>query len=216
MFGKNSIAKIENHPGDELDIVKIFSTIQGEGYYSGHPAIFIRLGGCNLKCFFCDTEFEKFKKISVSEIIDKVKKAIGKDKIKLIIITGGEPLRQPIEKLVNLLIENNYIIQIETNGTIRRKLPKQVHICCSPKIINKEYQINDELIEYIDSFKFIISPQNNYKNIPKLHIKKPVYIQPMDEYNQEKNLINQNLAIKLAKKHGYIISLQTHKYLNIE
>lgn len=216
MFGKNSIAKIENHSGDKLDIVKIFNTIQGEGFYSGHPAIFIRLGGCNLKCFFCDTEFENFKNISIDKILQKVKKEIGKNKIKLIVITGGEPLRQPIEKLVKLLLENNFIIQIETNGTIKRKLPKQVHICCSPKIINKEYQINDELIEYIDSFKFIISAQNNYQNIPKLNITKPIYIQPMDEYNQEKNLINQNLTIKLAKKHDYIISLQTHKYLDIE
>lgn len=216
MFGKNSIAKIENHSGDKLDIVKIFNTIQGEGFYSGHPAIFIRLGGCNLKCFFCDTEFEEFENISINKILQKVKKEVGKDKIKLIVITGGEPLRQPIEKLVNLLLENNFTIQIETNGTIKRKLPQQVHICCSPKIINKEYQINDELIEYIDSFKFIISTQNNYHNIPKLNIAKPIYIQPMDEYNQEKNLINQNLTIKLAKKYGYIISLQTHKYLDIE
>jgi 7-carboxy-7-deazaguanine synthase len=216
MFGNNQIAKIAKHNGDRLEVVKIFKTIQGEGFYSGHPAIFIRLGGCNLQCYFCDTEFDKYKKIKITSILTKVKKIIGTDKIKLIVITGGEPLRQPIEKLSELLLEENFTIQIETNGTIKRKLSKKIHICCSPKITNKQYDISAELINYADSFKFIISASGYYKQIASLNINKPIYIQPMDEYDPEKNQQNHNLTIKLAKKYGYIISLQTHKYLNIE
>ena len=57
MFGKNPIRKPENHDGNFLKIQEIFYTIQGEGIYSGYPAVFVRLGGCNLACKFCDTDF---------------------------------------------------------------------------------------------------------------------------------------------------------------
>ena len=108
MFGKNKILKIEQHAGDFLDIQEIFPTLQGEGPFVGQGAIFIRLGGCNLKCNFCDTEFDSFKNFSLTEILQKVielsKNSQGKIVRKLVVITGGEPMRQPIEKLCKELI----------------------------------------------------------------------------------------------------------------
>ena len=72
MFGKNKILKPEIHDGNNLDVQEIFPTLQGEGPYAGWPAVFIRLGGCNLACDFCDTEFETYQNISLIKILEEV------------------------------------------------------------------------------------------------------------------------------------------------
>lgn len=219
MFGKNKILKPETHCGDNLDVQEIFPTLQGEGPYVGQPAVFIRLGGCNLACNFCDTEFESYKNFSLKNIISEVKK-LAKDKIKLVVITGGEPMRQPIEKLCEELVKLKFTVQIETNGTIFRKLPKEIKIICSPKISgNKYHQIRPDLLLRINAFKFIISKsQKNYSKIAEVGQSKfntPVYIQPMDEYNEAKNQDNIEHAKNLCQKNGYFLSLQIHKILKI-
>ncbi len=125
--------KPEIHCGENLDVQEIFPTLQGEGPYAGHPSIFIRLGGCNLACDFCDTEFDSYKKISLKKILAEVKKLTKNSVRKLIVITGGEPFRQPIERLCEELVKLNFLVQIETNGTLFRDLPAEVKIICSPK-----------------------------------------------------------------------------------
>lgn len=224
MFGKNKILKPETHDGSSLDVQEIFPTLQGEGPYVGQPSVFIRLGGCNLACSFCDTEFESYKNISVEKIIKETlklaKNKSGKIIRKLIVITGGEPLRQPIEKLCKELIKLDFLIQIETNGTIFRQLPKKVKIICSPKISNNKYhQIRPDLLARVNALKFIISKTNkNYSDIAEVGQKDfniPIYVQPMDEYDESKNRANIEHALHLCQNHGYFLSLQTHKILVI-
>ena len=127
MFGKNKILKPELHEGLNLDLQEIFPTLQGEGPYAGHPAVFIRLGGCNLACDFCDTEFDSYQNLSLEKIIEETLRLAKNDQKKiirkLIVITGGEPLRQPIELLCAELVKLNFLVQIETNGTLFRDLP---------------------------------------------------------------------------------------------
>ena len=122
MFGKNKILKPENHDGLHLDIVEIFPTLQGEGPFSGWPAVFVRLGGCNLACEFCDTEFENYQNFSVEKIIEEVVKLAKNDENevvrKLVVITGGEPLRQPVESFCEELTRLGFLVQFETNGII--------------------------------------------------------------------------------------------------
>ena len=156
MLGKNKILKSENHDGNYLDVQDIFFTLQGEGPNVGMPAIFIRLGGCNLACEFCDTEFESYNRLTLIEILDKIKDILQKKpKTPLVVITGGEPMRQPIAKLCQKLQDLNLLVQIETNGTIFRDLPKDVQIICSPKINNKKYYpIRPDLLPRITAFKF--------------------------------------------------------------
>ncbi|NRB10033.1 MAG: 7-carboxy-7-deazaguanine synthase QueE [Rickettsiaceae bacterium] len=222
MFGNNPKRKPEIGNGDFLYITKIFKTIQGEGPYVGMGGIFIRLGGCNLACHFCDTEFENFTKMNISTIIDEVNN-LAKDSIKLVVITGGEPLRQPIALLCKKLLDARFKVQMETNGTLYRELPKQVEIVCSPKIIaNKYLKIRQELIPHIKAIKFLISANipgynqiadNILQDIDK---QIPIYVQPIDEFDEQKTKFNEQLAVDLAINKGYILSYQIHKKLGIE
>jgi organic radical activating enzyme len=224
MFGKNKILKAEAHDGTYLNIREIFSTLQGEGPYTGYPSVFIRLGGCNLACDFCDTEFETYQNFSLEKIIAETLRLAKNQQQKivrnLVVITGGEPMRQPIEKLCKELVKLNFLVQIETNGTIFRQLPKEVKIICSPKISNKKYhQIRLDLLLRINAFKFIISKtKKNYQEVAEIGQSKlqiQVYVQPMDEYDAAKNQANLEHTISLCSKYGYFLSLQIHKILGL-
>lgn len=219
MFGKNEKRPPEKQNGDWLYVKEIFHTIQGEAIFSGRAAIFIRLGGCNLACSFCDTEFEDFVKINTQEIIENVKK-IKSDfpNTSLVVITGGEPLRQNIVTLCQNLIDIKFTVQIETNGTLfLENLPKEVYIICSPKVVNGKYlKPHELLLPKISAFKFIISTKTKgYDVIPDWRKEKTSYVQPMDELNEEVNKENINLTTKIALNNDVILSLQTHKIINI-
>jgi len=219
MFGNNPILKPISGDGQQLDIHSIFPTIQGEGPYTGWPAIFIRLSGCNLACQFCDTEFDDSKTLSVTEIVKQVDELSNNPK-QLIVLTGGEPFRQPIELLCQTLLNLNYKIQIETNGMLYRPINSAVDIICSPKNTGTGYHpIRADLRKHINAFKFLISANNpDYNHLPESDPSNdniPIYIQPMDEYDEVKNKQNLTLTLKLVQEHGYKLSLQTHKILGI-
>ena len=113
---------------------EIFYTLQGEGAHSGIPAVFIRFSGCNLRCPWCDTEFDDFTEMSAEQIIAEALSLydIPNERRKMVVLTGGEPSLQVDEALVNALHEAGFYICIETNGT--RALPDGIDwITCSPK-----------------------------------------------------------------------------------
>lgn len=291
MFGKNKILKPEKGDGSSLQVQEIFATFQGEGPFVGYPSVFVRLGGCNLACDFCDTEFDSFQEFSLDKILEKAQELSEqnlsekdffvrqelkkmniilppeienwfeqKRKRNLVVITGGEPLRQPIELLCEELIARDFLVQIETNGTLFRNLPSEVKIICSPKISPKNiaqnynfeseknslklpnspnfqsssnfpnvlknyHKIRPDLLARINALKFIISASKQeyqgftdvgQKEFEKKTGKKiPIYFQPMDEYDEQKNLANVELARFLAQKNNAFVSLQIHKILRI-
>jgi len=225
MHGKNPARPIISGEGNILDIQEIFATFQGEGLFAGMPAVFIRLGGCNLSCDFCDAEFESYNQMAIEQIIDEVIKLsndANNTRCKhLIVITGGEPMRQPIENLCQKLINENFKVQIETNGTIYRNLPEEVYITCSPKNVNSGYKrIRKDLLPRINSFKFIISATDPlYKEVTDVGQNDydiPVYIQPMDEYDEVKNKNNMNYVKNLAMENNYIVSIQLQKIVGVK
>ncbi|NRA73205.1 MAG: 7-carboxy-7-deazaguanine synthase QueE [Rickettsiales bacterium] len=205
---------------DKLNIHEIFQSFQGEGPYTGRKAIFIRLGKCNLTCEFCDTDNNTYSLMSISEILKKIKEVSNTiPKINFIVITGGEPLLQPIELLCEKLLTYGYEVQIETNGTRFKNLDNKIQIICSPKNVNGKFLINKKMLERADALKFVVSKTYpNYKNIPKfveIKNKNQIYIQPMDEGCKEKNQNNLLYAIDICKKEDYKISLQLHKLVGV-
>ncbi|MBL3285156.1 7-carboxy-7-deazaguanine synthase [Rickettsiales endosymbiont of Paramecium tredecaurelia] len=213
------------HDGSVLGVKRIFSTIQGEGPMQGWPAVFVRLGGCNLACEFCDTFFEDFLQLKIDEIIDKIysllthlPNTLGY----LIVISGGEPLRQPIQLLCDTLVNLGFIVQIETNGTIYRQLPREVTIVCSPKYNTSYIAPDQRFVQHKANFflKFLVSERvEGYNSIPDFGFNFPreqVLLQPMDEFDEQLNQNNARLAVRLAIKYNFKLCLQIHKILNIE
>jgi 7-carboxy-7-deazaguanine synthase len=224
MFGKNPIRPSLKGTGEILEVQEIFPTFQGEAMYTGWPSVFIRLGGCNLACSFCDTEFESFAEKSLVDIVTEVEtlslNAERKRVRNLVVVTGGEPFRQPLAKLCDALISRGYKIQIETNGTLYQPLPPEVDIICSPKNTGNGYfPIRPDLFVHISAFKFILSCHHPlFNHVPELGQATagiPVYVQPMDEYNPQKNKENLDFAVSLAFKNGYRMSFQTHKIAGV-
>ena len=202
---------------------EIYYTIQGEGRHTGRAAIFCRFTGCNLwngrekdresaKCSFCDTDFVgtdglgggvyESAKLLVLNIMSKWDSSLRP----FVVLTGGEPLLQVDNELINELKYNKCEIAIETNGTILA--PKGIDwICVSPKIGTKIIQ------NFGDELK-IVFPQKglDIKNYEKFNFKH-FSLQPMDG-----KLIEQNtkLAVKFCMKNPkWKLSLQTHKIIGI-
>lgn len=226
MFGRNPKLPPEFFDGKVLKVHSIFYTIQGEGPYSGRPAVFIRLSGCNLACSFCDTEFDLYESLELEQILDRVRDVCrisnrNLNKRMLIVITGGEPFRQRIGMLCDLLIKSNFEVQIETNGLLYNEIPNEVHVICSPKNNgNGYYKIRDDVLRHTVGIKFIVSSSlEGYSNIAEVgqsEIGVPVYVQSMDEYDEEKNRSNIKLAIEIAMKNNAMFSMQLHKIVGME
>ncbi|MBG89552.1 MAG: hypothetical protein CMO80_22015 [Verrucomicrobiales bacterium] len=217
----------KNHPSEVL-LHSIFPTIQGEGIYAGHPATFIRLAGCNLKCPVCDTEYTKGARMrSVDHIVKAVEHVTAPNK--LVVITGGEPFRQDLSELVAQLMKYEYTVQIETNGTLPPTYNTNypVRIMCSPKI----GRIHKELAPHVSAYKYVV----DYKHVdivdglptrvlglkvkparPPIEHERPIFIQPVDCKNPKENEKHLLAAVSSAMAHGYTLCLQIHKIIDVE
>ncbi len=231
MHGQNPIRKA-NYFTSDLRVQEIFRTIQSEGPFAGHGAIFIRLAGCSLKCWFCDTDFESnYDNImKPREIRQKVAELINGDSIKLAVITGGEPMLQHLAPTISqLVMDLGMHVQIETSGThCAPSIPllasgKNLTIVCSPKTpkINKAIEDNCRHWKYVVSY--LDDPQTRHSQNPEIY-KDPffprspgniIYIQPMDESNEYTNMLNIQHCVTLCQKKGYVLSLQTHKMIGL-
>jgi len=202
-----------------MKINEIFYSIQGEGKGTGHPNIFIRTTGCNLRCQYCDTKYayDNGKEMSINEII----KQISQYPCKHVCITGGEPLLQgDMLDLINALSKNKYNICIETNGSIDigniskcRSLLISLDIKCPSSEMHKNnYLQNISLLKKDDQLKFIIKDRKDYEYAKKiLREYEPsctVFFQPVwgiDSRNLAEWIIQDNLDVKLG--------LQLHKII---
>lgn len=201
-----------------LNIKEIFFSIQGEGPFVGHSAVFIRLAGCNLKCHFCDEHSARpFQQMENRKIINKIYDLISICDVppKIIVVTGGEPFLQDFSGLVREINEeNNFIVQVETNGSIfhvEHNYPyNKMIIVCSPK---KEGKIHSLIYRHIDWYKFVIRQGDIIDN--RLIPHKFIYVQPMDEQCETKNRSNVQWVVDLCLRRNYKISLQIHKILKI-
>lgn len=100
--------------GQVLQVNEIFYSIEGEGGRVGQPTTFVRLAKCNLRCRFCDTEFDSFAEMD----LDSIAAEVGRHSAAWVCFTGGEPLGQNLEPLARRLKEAGYRLHLETNGTL--------------------------------------------------------------------------------------------------
>jgi organic radical activating enzyme len=216
MFGQNKVVKQNLKHPDALNVKKIFYTIQGEGPYAGQVAVFVRLAYCNLRCTFCDTDFESdIQVMSVSTIVDEVRRLQPGG---LVVLSGGEPLLQDISMLCRALHACGFRIQVETAGTVSvPDLPKYVEIVCSPKTA----KIQLAIAVGRTTWKYLIKAgqQSVHDGLP-VGLFRPlcgvIYVQPLDEQDPELSHANMVAAVEACLKYGYRLSLQQHKIIGVE
>jgi len=198
--------------GLKLPVMEAFYTVQGEGTFTGHPAYFIRLGGCDVGCVWCDVkaswEAEKWPVESIEKIVEGALKYPGR----LVVITGGEPLMYDLGPLTTLLKEKGFSINIETSGTH----PFSGHfdwVCFSPK---KFKEPHESIFERADELKVIVFHKSDFafaeKHAEKVRPSCKKLLQP--EWSKSKKYTN--YIIEYIKNHpDWNISLQTHKFMDI-
>jgi 7-carboxy-7-deazaguanine synthase (Cx14CxxC type) len=205
-------------------VKEIYYTLQGEGANTGRPAVFLRFAGCNLWtgrekdrqnaiCRFCDTQFVgtdgpgggSFD--TPQSLADAVSAAWeGDTTLKLVVCTGGEPLLQLDEPLIEALHRARFTIAVETNGT--QAVPRGIDwVCVSPKAEA------DLIVKTGDELKLVYPQEGGdprrYDDLAFTHF----YLQPMDGPDRERNT---ELAMAYCLAHPrWRLSLQTHKYLGI-
>jgi organic radical activating enzyme len=189
-----------------IALSEIFYTVQGEGTWTGMPAVFVRLAGCNLSCDFCDTDYSMKALCSIEQIVDDVR-AWSPDR-PAIVLTGGEPFAQAeTPALIDALRADGRRVHVESNGTVYAPLPDDVWLCVSPK-----ERVDPRMAARADEAKLIVD-----RRVPEEHValfeRLPVLLlQP--EGNKPQNVA---IAIEYAKAHPqrFRLSLQTHKFIGV-
>ncbi len=178
-------------------INEIFYSLQGEGFHTGIPAVFVRFSGCNLSCAFCDTAHEEGVMMSDEQIAE----AVASYPARMVVLTGGEPSLWIDKPLLSLLRQAGKYICIETNGT--HPLPAGIDwVTCSPK------ENAPVVLTKIDEIKVVYIGQDvsKYMAIPaRYHFLQPCSCQ------------NTREVIEYILQHPtWRLSLQTHKLIDIQ
>jgi 7-carboxy-7-deazaguanine synthase len=158
-----------------MQITEIFRSIQGESTYAGLPCIFVRLTGCNLRCVWCDTEYAFYggKKMSVDEVLEAVagrSDSEGERRVRLVEITGGEPLLQDeVASLMDRLLVAGYRVLVETSGErYVGNLPEQVirivDVKCPGSGEGGSFCMeNLAVLNSQDQLKFVLADRRDYE-----------------------------------------------------
>lgn len=204
----------------KLRVNDIFYTIQGEGAHAGEAAIFIRLAGCNLSCEFCDTAYETFREIDVSNILQ----SIPDIPCKTIVWTGGEPTLQLTHEMIAYFKSKGYSQAIETNGSV--VVPYGLdYVSCSPKVPIHILLTNLRYYPRIGEFRYLVGRKTMGDGIfpPSIALlpkAEHYYVSPLFVGNAHEKLdldkTNLQLAIDWVKANPeWKLTIQQHKIWNI-
>jgi len=192
--------------------MEIFYSIQGEGFYTGTPATFIRLGGCDVGCVWCDVKESWNENDHPFLTIQEIVKAVSQYESKILILTGGEPLMYDLSALTFELKSSGFQLHLETSG-VYPVTGEWDWVCFSPKKFKKPH---DSIYPLADEVKAIVFNQSDFafaeENVSRTSDDCLKYLQP--EWSKTDQMTP--LIIDYVKSHPeWNISLQTHKYLNI-
>lgn len=184
---------------------EIFCSVQGEGFYTGVPVVFVRLSGCNLACAFCDTDHSRFTAMTAKEIVDAALSFAPRR----VVLTGGEPALQADAELVDAMHAAGFSVQMETNGTLA--VPDNVDwVTCSPKS-------NRPVRARVDELKVLIgddTPAPLAFDTVDCAVR---CVQPCDTGVESSTRANIERAVEFVLAHPqWRLSLQTHKLIGIK
>ncbi len=217
---------------------ELFQTIQGEGFYTGVPAIFVRLQGCDVGCAWCDTkhtweidpakksdlilltdksnESDRWADSSAKDIVDEIKR-LGYT-ANLIVITGGEPCMYDLRELTQVLHEFGFTIQLETSGTYPVLVDAQTWVTLSPKVnMRGKKEVLKEALERANEIKHPVGTEKDIEQLDVLLSKitsikdKTICLQPISQ--KAKATV---LCMKICIERNWRLSVQMHKYLQID
>lgn len=216
---------------------EVFQTIQGEGSYTGTPAIFVRLQGCPVGCSWCDTkhtwQIDPELQVSLPEVMAKRADSDYWSDVtpaallqvfaergfqaKHVVITGGEPCMYDLVPLCEALHQHGYTSQIETSGTFAVSVPASSWVTVSPKInMAGGYQVLSAAMQRANEIKHPVAMQKHVDELLQLlehtgTTDKLIYLQPISQQKRATEL-----AIATCIEHNWRLSVQVHKYLGIE
>ena len=195
-----------------LPLMEHFYTIQGEGRYTGHPSYFLRLGGCDVGCVWCDVkeswDASKHPQVDIEMMVQVVEDSTAP----IAVITGGEPLMHNLDALTYLLNEKGIRTHIETSGS-HQLSGKWNWICLSPKKFKAPL---DEVVLAANELKVVVYNQSDFSWAEQYAEKVSgdclLFLQP--EWSRAKEL-TPSIISYIQRNPKWILSLQTHKYIDI-
>ncbi len=197
---------------NQLPVMEQFYSVQGEGFYSGRPAFFIRLAGCDVGCVWCDVkeswDAEEHEIKTIKDIVSEVTRT----KADFVVITGGEPAMYDLTKLTNALKEVGCYLAIETSGVY--ELSGDIDwVCFSPKKFKAPHE---SIYAQANELKVIVFNKHDLawaeEHANKLNNDCKLYLQT--EWGKSDKMLP--LIIDYIKENPkWTLSLQTHKYINV-
>ena len=189
-----------------------FYTIQGEGFYQGRAAYFIRLGGCDVGCVWCDVkeswDASKHPQVNINELVKQVKSTPAE----LVVVTGGEPLLHNLTTLTNKLQAAGLQTNIETSGSSPLS-GSWDWICLSPKKFKAPLP---EVVPFANELKIIVFNKTDFKwaeeFAAQVSINCKLYLQPEWSKSEE---ITALIVDYIKANPKWELSLQLHKYINV-
>lgn len=220
---------------------EVFCTIQGEGSFTGMPAIFVRLQGCAVGCAFCDTKHtwstdpankrstlqvlqkteqprEEFAEFEADHLVDVVHSmAAGAGKVRWVVITGGEPANYDLVPLTRGVRSMGLLAQVETSGTAPILVHRDTIVTVSPKIDQAGgMRVLEEAIARADEIKFPIATQRHLDQLLELLARgwaKPDVGVWLQPLSQSPSATER--CIEWCYRYGFRLSIQTHKYIGL-
>jgi len=198
--------------GKKLPVMEEFYTLQGEGKHVGSAAYFVRVGGCDVGCTWCDTKESWDAKLFPPVAVDPIVRRAAETQANTIVVTGGEPSKYPMDYFTKKLRENGVKTMIETAG-VEPLTGIWDWICLSPK---KYSPPHSSIYPRASELKVIIQNTGDLewaeKNAKLVSEECALYLQP--EWSKKDAIID-HLTDYVMKNPKWKISLQAHKFMNI-
>lgn len=194
---------------NKYKVNEIFYSLEGEGFFSGTAAVFVRLAGCTMGCAWCDTKYAQ--KTNYALTAEQILKKISVYPCKTLVLTGGEPTEQNLTPLLKLLRKNKYQIHLETNGA--NLIDTKLFDFCT---VSPKAYVSSEMLKKANAVKYITDTKTTLQEIESLQKQTGkntlFYLQPK---NNSKENIKQCLNL-IKQKPNMRLSVQLHKFLKIK